>query len=279
MGVQNDENLLFITQSIGNGLSAMASLFVMIVYLYAKPLQNYTFRLVFYLSLNNFIKAITNLIPQSISQFSIFLCQLDAYLFYFSSLSSLIWTFIIALTLYFIIIIKTINVEKQFKRYLIVSNILPYLLCMLPFISNSYQPAEVNCLLSSTNTGAMFRLILYYGPAFIIILLCILIYFKLYLHIKALCMNAMNKEALKLLYYPIILIGCVVPIFISRVIQYYDGDLNRYFFITTNFIWTLNGFFDALAYALNKTVLGYIKKKFIYKENTLIESEFIEIEG
>jgi hypothetical protein len=91
-------------------------------------------------------------------------------------------------------------------------------------------------------------------------------------------MNAMNKEALKLLYYPVILVACIAPAFISRIIQFFYGDINRYLYISTNFIWTLNGFFDALAYALNKTVLGYIKKKFVYKENTLIESEFIEVD-
>lgn len=278
MGGETNEDLLFITQSIANCLSAAACLLVMIIYLSAKPLQNYTFRLVFYLNLNNFIKAISMLIPQSISELSPVLCELDAYLFYSSSLSSLIWTFIIALNLYLIIIIKTIEVEKHFKYYFISSNIFPYFFCILPIFFNTYKPLETNCLLSINKQGNIFRVILYYGPAIIIIILCLLIYLKLYFYIRTLCMNVMNHEARKLLYYPMILIACVVPIFISRTLQIFNVESNLYFLVITNSIWTLSGFFDALAYALNKTVLGYIRKKFVLHEKTLSESEFIEVD-
>ena len=149
----------------------------------------------------------------------------------------------------------------------------------MPFILDIYKPTQTNCLLAIDRSGNIFRIVLYYGPATIVIFICLLIYLKLYFYIKTLCMNGMNHEARKLLYYPIILIVSVVPIFIYRALEFFRADPNLYFLVITNSIWTLSGLFDALAYALNKTVLSYIKKKYVLHEKTLNESEFIEVEA
>jgi hypothetical protein len=88
----------------------------------------------------------------------------------------------------------------------------------------------------------------------------------------------LHQDAIKLLYYPIILIVCIVPVFICRLVQFIFKEDFFEFFIFSSFLWSLHGFFDALAYAMSKPVVGYVKSKVFLKENTLNESEFAEVE-
>lgn len=266
------ETIFYIVQSVICFSSTIACLIILILYSCSKSLNIYSFKFVFHLTLQNLIKSATLLIPDQINKISPLSCKLTAYLFYASSVSSTIWTFFIALNLYQVIFLRCLDSNKRFKYFMFISLFFPYAFCTIPFYFDLYGPTGVNCLMKNNHLGTLFRFSLYYIPAFLVISACLWIYVKIFKTFHSDVVNTEGeRDITRLLYFPLILVFCVVPALAYRVIES-CGYTNFYAWLATSCIWSLQGLLDVVAYALTRPIIRFIRINFTTDTN-LIETK------
>lgn len=251
--------IFYIIQSIFCLISSLACLAILVLYCCSNTLKIYSFKFVFHLILQNFIRSVVLLIPVQVYEIHPAFCGLSAYLFYASALSGTIWTLFIAINLYQVIFMKCFNSEKRFKLFLLCSLFVPYSLSTLPFIFDAYGPNGVNCLLKNNYVGLVFRLILYYIPTFVACVVSMYIYIRIFkTFYKEINDTTGQRDIIRLLYFPLIMIVCVMPVLIYIIVEY-AGYENYYAWLVTSCIWSMQGLLDVIAYALTRPIIRFIK--------------------
>lgn len=268
--------VFYIVQSVFCLISSLASLAILVLYCYSNSLKIYSFKFVFHLILQNLIRSAMLLVPVQVIEINHALCSLSAYLFYASALSSTIWTLFIALNLYQVIFLKSLDSERRFKLFLFCALFVPYALCTLPFVFHAYGPNGVNCLLNNNHEGLIFRLLLYYIPTFVACVVCLCIYVRIFrTFYKEISTSTGQKDIIRLLYFPLIMIVCVMPLFIYIIIEY-AGYENYYVWLVLSCIWSMQGLLDVVAYALTRPIVRFIKIN-LTTDTSLLETKSFSV--
>lgn len=124
------------------GLSLIGSTIIILSYLKFRKLRKFAFKLIFLLSIADLIFSISNFLifedadlkPES-------LCKMQAFFLYFSSISSVFWTSIIAYSLHYIVThSSTRKIQKKLKLFCALGYGIPFCLSILPFFWGRYGP-------------------------------------------------------------------------------------------------------------------------------------------
>lgn len=129
--------------TLGCVVSLFSSLFIITIYIINKNARNFAFRIVFYLMLSDFCMNIGYLLTwgnyyehKTNSNTINNICVAQAIITTCFGLSSVIWTSIIAFTLYATVVKNVSNIEEKEKRYLFIGYAIPFLLSMMYVIYN-----------------------------------------------------------------------------------------------------------------------------------------------
>lgn len=278
MAYTSDEIIVFYSVvGFFSGLSMLGCLFVCLVYLYNQELRVMSFKLVVCLSIAGFGNSLCNIysayiLPKFMNQTA---CTIQAFLVVYFSLCALIWTFIIALTIYIAVIQrKEISPIHEFYFH-VVGWFLPLVAAALPLISDSYDTnSEDNlwCWISKDKRiiNHVWRGLVFYIPLW----LCILANFYIYYIIRrnlthhvsfiATDVEVMEQLVYRLRLYPVILLTSELGTSFYRSMQLIDEDMtNNYELpIVAVTISTLVGLVNSIVYGLNPTVRNCISKYF-----------------
>ena len=263
---------LFVTQAIMCSISIVGSLIVISIYMSAKSLRTFPFKLVFWLNLNNLLRSLAIIVPGVLQNSPSIICQIDAYIMYSSSLGGILWTFVIAYKMNQSMLQNSSDLESDFSFYTLNIFLIPFSVCLVPFAFDLYGSNELNCLLINSQLGEIFRFTLYYFPASIVTVYCCIVYRRTVKKIKE-DNSESNNQILRLVYFPLILIICIGPMCLLRIFESF-GLFNFYVYLIFSGIWCLNGFFDTLAYALTPPVIQHLKSVW----NNQMGEELIEVE-
>ena len=190
-------------------------------------------------------------------------CVTSAYLLYSLSLSNYIWAACITFTIYQIIVLEETEVLKYYKNWVLSAYCLPLSLDLLPFITSSYVNKEDYCELNFDLIGSIWRFTIVYLPTMIILIFIMVLFIRIYKKAKIFkSFSAFSIVIERGLIYSIIIALFEFPLFAIRVIQafYYDCVI-EYFFVGFTFLFLLQGFFNAVAFFMNKTVIKSFKKE------------------
>lgn len=256
--------ILYSSQAILCSLGAIGCLVVIFIYIRAKLLRTYPFKLVFWLNLSNLFKSLLLLVPVEAEHIGNNICKVNAYIFYSFTLSGLLWTFVIANKMYNSIVLNQRNLEANYILYIINIFLISFVVCVIPFIFDAYGPNSFNCSFIMGVEGDYFRFFLYYTPASVITVYCIFVYSKVIRRIKEV-REKMSTDLSRLIYFPLILIICVTPMCIFRIFQIF-GLYNFYVYTILSCLWCLQSLLDALAYAFTPPVIKYIK--YVWNNNS-----------
>jgi hypothetical protein len=215
------------------GLSILGGLLIVGSSCAFKLLDSYTFRLVTYLSLVDiFISSSTFhsgfLIPNSLSHE---LCLLQAMLQNYSQLASLFFTGLISYSLYEMIVKDNAYIIKQETYTVSICFLLPAIVTPLPLFTNSYGDAQGWCWITYDRTiiNYFWTVFQFYGPLFILFLMNIYFYIRIYRKIRNekeryddLKVVVRMMKRLKL--YPLILIVCFGPAVAHRIFYLITKD-------------------------------------------------------
>ena len=184
------------------------------------------------------------------------------------TLSSVIWSGIVALTLYLVIVLHKQNVESHEKYYHLVSWGLPAICSGLPFITDSYESYDESssywCWIKSDEKliNIIWQGVLLYIPLWSVVLFNIFCYIRI---IQALNSqidfistddNYKTQLMRRLKLYPAVLLVCYLPTSLFRLGQYINWQNNENMVLPTIALAmsTLVGFSNAIIYGLNPSV-------------------------
>ena len=241
-------------------ISVLGCLFVIVLFIIAKPLRIYAFKLVFWLTFFDLIKFLCLIFPVfelNYNQDSI--CRVICLVYFFSVYCTLLWTLAIAITLYQCLILEKEGVERFYKYWLAISLVFAAVCSTIPLSTQSYGYEFSTCELKDDLHGVIYKFACFYIPVLIENIVITYIYVKIYR--KYSFKNSSFKRDLsvtRLLAYPIIMAVCTIPVIIVDTLSIWNIE-NYYAIICAYMIWCLHGFFNAIAYAITPPVIFYIK--------------------
>lgn len=164
-------------------LSALCSIFIIVVCVIKKLYQAFSFRIVLYMALNDLIRCSVNFIPFYMDHMQS-LCKPLGYIVGIAFLSNISWAASISVTLYQVLVNETQYYESSHKYWMILSYAIIPILEALPFITDSYSYNSGLCGMKQNFYGNIWRFAVLHGPAWLFMALSLYIYVRLYYKLK-----------------------------------------------------------------------------------------------
>ena len=248
------------------GLSALGSVFVGAVYLYFRDIRSFAFKLVFYLSLMDLGHAIGFFLPPGIQV----VCQIQAAITSYFSLASVLWTGIIAFSLYLAVLRDKRDLEHFELRFVLFANGIPLLALIPPLAQEKYGEAQGWCWIQTNGDyyvqGTIWRVVTFYLPLWLVIIFNSFVYYKIIKNVKK-DVNLLGSDSelaqkliQKLRMYPLILIFCYTLATINRIYDFCQPkSINFWLAFLAGVMMCLSGLLNAVVYGLTDTVRLRIK--------------------
>ena len=272
MNLDNQEKglLTFYLILFINILSILSSLFIISVYIFAKGLRVYAFRLVLYLSIFDLFKSTSMLIPTYSCTSSSFQCLIQSTSYQFFTLSSILMSLIMALCLYLSIIKNVEDLEKYHKYSISFILILASTSSILIYLLGKYGNYLYWC--SVDERFYPFHLSVFFVPLWIINFLNFYLYYVL--------ISNMRKQYLdvkRLRIYPFILVFCYLPATLA-IILISKGDKVPFGLVLATVLCDgALGLMNCIFYGLTKHVKIYIKASVSGDKNILVYNELKDL--
>lgn len=250
-------------------LSLLGSAFICFIFLVCKNLHQYSFRMIFVLSIFDIGSSAAFCIPAYDSEGSSAECQVQAIILSFFSLSGALWTLYIASSLYAIIVKNSMFFEKYFNHALVSIIVLSFITTIIPVITNSYGKVAGWCWIPSKglNTGFYERILLFFIPLWLIILFNLFLYIIILrrLSTNLVDQNIIDSLSRKLVYYPLISIICFLPYTLKAILEtlevpfVYQFDFQ--FTLVSGISRSIIGFLNAIVYGNTRIIKKTIKQR------------------
>lgn len=253
-------NIVFYT----NIISIFSLAVIWLAYILLKELRVFSYKLIFYKTIADFIYALSFLIPSDQGQPA---CITSAFFKTHGCLSSILWSAIIAFCLFRTVFREDNELDRKEKLFLLIGFGVPLVTASIPFIFQAYGQAQGWCWikLDSDNSydyaiGIVLRLALFFAPLWIIIPINLYIYARVISHLRnnVDCTDEMlelrKSLIVRLSSYPLILVLCFLPISIKRFYEFSDTESDFVLSVIAAVFVSLQGVLDALAYGMTDTV-------------------------
>ena len=246
--------------------SIIGSTFIILLYLFHRPLQTFPFKLISILSIFDFFNTIGFMIPTYNASSSQIICKLQAIIINFFTLGSILWSAVIAISLYMIALKSKLYVQKYLQLYLIIIVILCIADTIVPYLLDSYGKVEGWCWITqrtAANRDIFQRYLLFFVPLWLVVICNVSLYLVIASRLRKsreTSENINNRISLskKLKYYPLILIVCYLPYTVKGALELFDHilseDMVYYFTIIAGISRGINGILNAVVYGLTKKV-------------------------
>ncbi|OMJ85000.1 hypothetical protein SteCoe_13775 [Stentor coeruleus] len=260
---------IHLTLLICNSISLLGSLSIILLFLSYKILRSYAFKLVFYMSLADTIRAIGFMLPSNPENF----CLAQAFLTSFGSLSGLIWTSIIAICLYCVVIHETSNIQKYHILMIFIGYIIPLFIISLPATTNSYGQDKGWCWIVNDKYVYLWRIGGFYIFMLLVLIINIISYYKIISVIKSEInlleqspheLSSKQKLFNRFKWYPLVIVICYLPLLSKRLFEIITNDtiywLTMLSAITTSTIGLLNAICYGLTDNVKETIIDSFKR-------------------
>ena len=243
-------------------LSVIFSILMILAYYSINSLQVFYYRIVIYIAFTDGLRSILYIIPPNQIQSGIF-CIIVAILDTALAFNLILWTSLISLILYQVIINSKENFQKYEKSFKILSFIFP-LLYLLPLSTNSYGKNSTVCTYKNTLAGNIWRFFLYSLPAWAFSLASIYAFCKILNKVRKIEIKNEIKELIETVFiYPILLFVVLIFVTLVRILEIFSED-SCYFFALYSISITLTsaqGFFNAIVFFCTPVVREALKSK------------------
>lgn len=256
-------------------LSLLGNFFVIFVYFFYKQLRCFAFELVIYLTIACMFNNLSYLIHYrpsiNFTETQMTLCYVQAFMMVWFETSQIIWTTLIAISLYVNVVKfdETDSNSNCMKRviFLLVGFAFPLSFSIIGITMGYFGPGSNYCWINSIDNsiGAIIYGNVIYLLVWILIITNVTITIIVIRHLNKLYNNEEEKELIsryiyKLIKYPIIQVICLIPATINRIIYVF---LKETFFpiqvISMCFL-ASQGLLYAIAYGYNTQVREILRK-------------------
>jgi len=240
-------------------LSFFGVLLIVVSYLSFPKLRSFSFGLVFYMSLAD-LGALFSYLLGSPSEGGV--CRFQGFIQQYFELSSIIWSAVIAFTLYRAVV-KLQDSASLSKTYLTLGYGVPLLCAFLPLFTNSYTNTGAWCWISTQQAvGQVWRWLLFYGPLWSCIAFNAYAYYLTEKKMKSMFetqdaeMPDKYKALIKRLkLYPLILVVCWFWATINRLQNAFNPNNEVFWLYVLQVLFrSLQGLLNCVAYGLQPNV-------------------------
>lgn len=263
----DDDDLQYTAVVIVSAISLCGSIFVVLAYWKFESLRIFAFKLVYVLTIFDGIRSFVSMFPSYLDttegQIS---CKIQGFMLEFSSLAGVLWTGVIAFSIYYQVILQKNQIESYYKKSLIVVVVASLLASIIPGITNDYKYVGGWCWITADGLhGTIYRYGLFYGETWAVIIVILYIYVIIIRKVRT--EFTINNSFLedgrvmerRLRWYPIILIICFTPLTIVRIIQSASAYCPLSLIIFATGVSNLLGLFNAIFYGFNESVKNEIQ--------------------
>lgn len=242
-------------------LTIVFSIPVIIIIIIKKFYQNYAFRILLYIAINDILKSILSFFPPLLIKDSP-ICTLIATATYFILLSNISWACCINATIFQIIVLESPNFERYQNFWLVFSYLIPAVFSFLPLITSSYGYSEGFCELKLNKMGNIWRFSIFYIPVTMNLIITLLLFIKVYRKVKNFEMEEIkNVIFVRGFIYSIIISSVIVPFEAVRILQLFiDSKALETAALIGYCISLLHGFANSVVFFFNKTVRSALSK-------------------
>jgi hypothetical protein len=247
-----------------NLISVIFLLLIWVAYILLKELRVFSYKLILYKTIADFIYCISFLVPSDQGEIS---CITAAFLKTHGCLSSILWSAIIAVCLFRTVFYEDNELERNQKLFLFIGFGVPIVTASIPFIFEAYGQAQGWCWIKLDSKdsdvyaiGVALRLALFFAPLWIIIPINLYIYARVINHLRNdidytdEMMEYRKNLILRLSSYPVILVISFLPISIKRFYEFSDTESDFVLSVIAALFVSLQGILDAIAYGMTDTV-------------------------
>ena len=277
--VDYEDSYMYYLQLACGSLSFLSSLFIIFCYLFINKIRIYSFKLVFYLSISELLASSEYFIPLPILLENPMICTGLAVLINSAQLGSVVWITCIATTLYQVILNSVENYEKYEASWVVLAWIFTPLINSVPIFTSSYGMEGDSCTYTQDFTGSIYRVCLYYAPAWLMICIILICYYKIFAQIRELNIVHHHQRLMNRLFiYPIIMIINIALLTCVRVLHFFLGNCTSMAIdIIVHLITSLTGFCNVVVFIctplIGQVLLDSLKSS--YKTKTGEELEEI----
>jgi len=245
--------------------SLFGSLFIIITYVSFKKIRNYAYKLVTYLAFSDILLAIGNLMTLETrkNDEEDSTCKAQAFLINYGGLASILWTSVIAWSIYSATVLSAKNLREKNWRFFLFGFGLSLILSIIPFISNQYGRAGLYCWIKNDDLDkdTAMRFIQFYVPLWIAIGFNVYAYVKVVRFIKKYISTTLEIRFIhRLKYYPLVLVICWTFATINRIYNIFGKEVPSLTFLHVTF-GGLQGLLNAFVYGANDQVKQVWKDK------------------
>ena len=177
------EEVLYYINLISSILSLIGSLLV-IYFIISKGLfSTLSFKILFYMSVNDTLRSIASIFQSFILDPSKS-CTIICFLVNFQLVSNLFWALSLSATIYQIIVLELTDFEKYHKYWFILSYVVVGCLEISPIITDSFVYSQGRCQLGLDWKGEVWRLMIVYFPAAVILIISFYLFAMVYKKLK-----------------------------------------------------------------------------------------------
>jgi hypothetical protein len=253
---------VYYPQAVCAGLSVIFSILIIFTYFSTEGLQIYYLKIVVFIAFTDGLRSILYIIPPGLITSGLG-CYTIAILDTALALNLIIWTLLISVILYQVII----NSKENFEKYEKVAKITSFVLSglyFLPLTTKSYNYNGTMCTYQNSLAGNLWRLFLYSLPAWTFSLISVLAFIKIFVSINRIGLKEDTKELIiTVAIYPILLFIVLLFITIVRTIEIFDTNncIFLVFYFISMILTAIQGFLNAIIFFTTPIVRQSLKLK------------------
>ena len=248
--VSDQHELTYYTIMASAILSLIGTISILISYCYLKSLRMHYFKIVIHISICDGLRAITYIFPRDLQEKTI-ICYSIGIVGSVFSLGSVLWALLISIVIYQTIVNSVENFDKYTTTWKIIAYILVPLLNLLPISTSSIGINGSFCTFTESIDGDIWRLTLFYFPAWVCNITSIFLFYKVLSKLKSL---QIDKERVLLVqrvaYYPATHFVMLILLTAGRIAELFISETCEYFILYAfvYICYAAFGFFNSIIY-------------------------------
>jgi hypothetical protein len=264
---------LFIAIHLACGLlSALGSLFIIFFCIWLRTLEVYSYKLIFFFSIGQFILSLEFLFPPSIQTANQNICSFFGFLINSGQMISVLWMTCIASTILKVFLGSLQSFNKIGLFWVVSSWILIPLLNCIPIITGNYTAIGTSCTYDRKTNGTIERVFIFFLPVWIMLSFSIVCYCKVFYMMKNIEINPNLKKMIqRLMYYPIVMAVNIILLTVERIFLYTTkGCELSEITLASSTMTSLNGFINFLLFVCTPGNLELVKMRMNQKKEKSI---------